>query len=131
MIECHIAPSPLGHLAYRAEDDYLTGLFFVGQKHFPAGLVDTGPPKSRAIIEAKEQVAEYFAGERTVFSVPLRLNGTEFQQRVWAALQEIPFGTSWTYGDLARRMGVLRGRREPWAERTGAIPWGSSCRVIA
>jgi len=62
LIECHIAPSPLGHLAYRAEDDYLTGLFFVGQKHFPAGLIDTGEPKSRAIMAAKEQIAEYFAG---------------------------------------------------------------------
>ena len=49
MIECHIAPSPLGHLVYRAEDDHLTGLFFVGQKHFPVGLVDTSTPKSRVI----------------------------------------------------------------------------------
>ncbi|MEA3089598.1 MAG: methylated-DNA-[protein]-cysteine S-methyltransferase [Caballeronia sp.] len=124
MIECHIEPSPLGHLAYRAEDDYLTGLFFVGQKHFPAGLIDTGAPKSRAITTAMEQIAEYFAGERTVFSVPLRLNGTEFQQRVWAALQEIPFGTSWTYGELARRMGVAAGASRAVGGANGRNPVG-------
>jgi len=58
LIECHIEPSPLGHLAYRAEDDYLTGLFFVGQKHFPAGLIDTGSPKLRSITPGREQIAE-------------------------------------------------------------------------
>ena len=124
MIECHIAPSPLGHLAYRAEDDRLTGLFFVGQKHFPAGLVETGQPSSRAIVVAKEQIAEYFAGERTVFSVPLRLNGTAFQQRVWAALREIPFGASWTYGDLARRMGVAAGASRAVGGANGRNPVG-------
>ena len=40
MIECHVAPSPLGHILYRAEGDSLTGLFFVGQKHFPAGIAE-------------------------------------------------------------------------------------------
>ena len=124
MTECHVAPSPLGHLAYRAKDDFLTGLFFIGQKHFPVGLIDTGPPKSRAIIEAKEQIAEYFAGERTVFSVPLRLDGTEFQRRVWAALQEIPFGSSWTYGDLARRMGVAPGASRAVGGANGRNPVG-------
>jgi methylated-DNA-[protein]-cysteine S-methyltransferase len=71
-----------------------------------------------------EQIAEYFAGERTVFSVPLRLNGTEFQQRVWAALQEIPFGTSWTYGDLARRMGVAAGASRAVGGANGRNPVG-------
>jgi methylated-DNA-[protein]-cysteine S-methyltransferase len=124
LIECHVAPSPLGHLAYRAEDECLTGLFFVGQKHFPAGLADTGTPKSRVIEEAKEQIAEYFAGERTVFSVKLRLVGTEFQQRVWAVLQEIPFGTSWTYGELARRMGYAPGASRAVGAANGRNPVG-------
>ncbi|AMM17197.1 MAG: methylated-DNA--[protein]-cysteine S-methyltransferase [Pseudomonadota bacterium] len=124
MIECHIAPSPLGHLAYRAEDEHLTGLFFVGQKHFPAGLIDTGAPRSRVIAEAMEQIAEYFAGERTAFSVKLRLNGTDFQQRVWAALLEIPFGNSWTYGDLARRMGYAPGASRAVGAANGRNPVG-------
>jgi methylated-DNA-[protein]-cysteine S-methyltransferase len=122
LIECHVAPSPLGHIAYRAEDDYLTGLFFVGQKHFPAGLADSGPPKSLAIAQAREQIDEYFTGGRTVFSVPLRLAGTNFQQRVWAALQLIEFGHAWTYGDLARRLGMAAGASRAVGSANGRNP---------
>jgi methylated-DNA-[protein]-cysteine S-methyltransferase len=122
LIECHIAPSPLGHLVYRAEDDYLTGLFFVGQKHFPAGLVDTSTPRSRVIAQAQEQIAEYFASERTVFSVSLRLDGTPFQQRVWAALQDIEFGHSWSYGDLARKLGIPIGSSRAVGAANGRNP---------
>jgi methylated-DNA-[protein]-cysteine S-methyltransferase len=122
LIECHVAPSPLGHIAYRAEDDCLTGLFFVGQKHFPAGLVDSGPPKSRVIAQAREQIEEYFTGARTVFSVPIRLVGTEFQQRVWTALQLIEFGHAWTYGDLARRLGMSVGASRAVGSANGRNP---------
>jgi methylated-DNA-[protein]-cysteine S-methyltransferase len=122
LIECHVAASPLGHIAYRAEDDCLTGLYFVGQKHFPPGLVDTHGPKSRVIAQAVEQMGEYFTNQRTAFSVKLRLNGTEFQQKVWAALQEIAFGTSWTYGDLARRLGLAPGASRAVGGANGRNP---------
>jgi methylated-DNA-[protein]-cysteine S-methyltransferase len=58
------------------------------------------------IEDARKQVDEYFAGERRAFSVKLRLEGTAFQQRVWSALREIAFGDAWTYGDLARHLGL-------------------------
>jgi methylated-DNA-[protein]-cysteine S-methyltransferase len=121
LIDCHIAPSPLGHIMYRAEDDSLTGLFFVGQKHFPAGLTDTRtlPP---VIVQAREQIAEYFAGERSVFSVKLSLKGTEFQQRVWSALQQITFGNAWTYGDLARHLGFPSGSSRAVGGANGRNP---------
>jgi methylated-DNA-[protein]-cysteine S-methyltransferase len=54
---------------------------------------------------AREQVREYFAGSRHVFDLPLALRGTEFQQRVWAALRTIPFGETRTYGELAAALG--------------------------
>ncbi|CDY76028.1 Methylated-DNA--protein-cysteine methyltransferase [Caballeronia glathei] len=126
MIECHVAPSPLGHILYRAEGDSLTGLFFVGQKHFPAGLpeptLSDGGPASRVIREAREQVDDYFAGERRVFSLKLRLDGTTFQQRVWSALQEIAFGDAWTYGDLARRLGLPAGSSRAVGGANGRNP---------
>src|ERR1700729_3685604 len=82
MIECHVAPSPLGHILYRAEGDSLTGLFFVGQKHFPAGIAEPvlsdGATVPRVIAAAREQVDEYFTGGRRAFAVKLRLNGTAF-----------------------------------------------------
>lgn len=53
---------------------------------------------------AVRQVGEYFDGRRTVFDVPLVLYGTPFQRAVWQALQEIPYGRTWSYGDVARHI---------------------------
>ncbi len=54
---------------------------------------------------AMAQLEEYFAGKRTEFTVPLRPEGTEFQQQVWAALQEIPYGQTRSYRQIAERIG--------------------------
>jgi methylated-DNA-[protein]-cysteine S-methyltransferase len=60
---------------------------------------------ARVLDQAAEQLAEYFAGERTEFDVPLAAVGTPFQQRVWRMLEKIPFGETWSYGQLAARIG--------------------------
>lgn len=52
-----------------------------------------------------EQLRQYFQRERRELSVPCRPPGTDFQQRVWQALLEVPFGRTWTYGQLAERLG--------------------------
>jgi methylated-DNA-[protein]-cysteine S-methyltransferase len=57
------------------------------------------------LLETEQQLAEYFRGERTTFSIPLAARGTPFQQSVWAALLEIPFGETRSYGEIARRIG--------------------------
>ena len=57
------------------------------------------------------ELAEYFQGRRQVFTVPLAPAGTPFQQRVWAALCEIPFGATASYGDTAARIGNPRACR--------------------
>lgn len=56
-------------------------------------------------LQARRQVRAYFAGELREFDLPLAPRGTDFQQRAWAALQRIPFGSKRTYGDLARELG--------------------------
>ncbi|MEU6977432.1 MULTISPECIES: methylated-DNA--[protein]-cysteine S-methyltransferase [unclassified Streptomyces] len=58
-----------------------------------------------AFAEAVRQLAEYFAGERDSFDLLFAGGGTDFQRRVWAALEEIPYGTTVSYGDVARRVG--------------------------
>jgi methylated-DNA-[protein]-cysteine S-methyltransferase len=58
-----------------------------------------------AFAEVREQLAEYFAGERRTFDFPLAMEGTEFQRSVWSALREIPYGETTTYGELAGRLG--------------------------
>ncbi len=72
------------------------------QKRLSAVLL---PGKNEFTEEAVRQIQEYFAGTRKTFSVPLHAPGTEFQQRVWAALREIPFGEMRSYGEIAAAIG--------------------------
>lgn len=71
------------------------------------GDIGTSP----LISEAVRQLEEYFAGTRTVFDIPLRPSGTEFQRRVWDALREIPYGQTRTYGEIARVCGCPNAAR--------------------
>jgi methylated-DNA-[protein]-cysteine S-methyltransferase len=71
-----------------------------------------GSSRARTIAaRAARQLREYFAGRRTAFDLPLDLQGSEKQKRVWHGLLEIPFGQTLTYGELARRLGVPRAAR--------------------
>lgn len=67
---------------------------------------------SRAAVgEAVRQLREYFAGKRADFDLPLAPEGTEFQRSVWRRLQEIPYGETISYGELARRVGNPKASR--------------------
>jgi methylated-DNA-[protein]-cysteine S-methyltransferase len=100
-----LADSPLGPLTLRAEDGVLTGLYLPEHRRGPSPET-LGARDDAALPAVREQLAAYFAGERTAFDVPLELAGTAFQQRVWAALREIPYGETRTYGELAAWIGV-------------------------
>jgi len=63
------------------------------------------------LARAGQQLGEYFAGTRTTFDIPLDAPGTAFQRRVWDALRAIPYGTTLSYGELARRLGDVRATR--------------------
>lgn len=73
----------------------------------------SSPPAQEAQLlqEAKRQLGEYFAGKRRAFSLPLRLEGTAFEQAVWQALCQVPYGQVCTYGELARAIGRPRASR--------------------
>ena len=98
--------SPIGPLLLCANDAELTGIYMdtPGRPPLYSGgwTEDASAPP---LPEAVRQLREYFAGTRREFDLPLRLQGTEFQQRVWHALTEIPYGETWSYGQLARRIG--------------------------
>lgn len=103
-VEHAVVDSPVGPLTLVRNPDGLCGLYMHLQRHLPASerfgrRVDTG------FDEVAAQLDEYFAGERTAFTVPLAPRGTPFQQRVWAALQTIPYGQTWTYLQLAEHLG--------------------------
>jgi len=103
----YLIPSPLGDIALRVEDDFLTGLFFSGQKYFPSMPLMRAQGKAPSLVHyAQEEIAEFFAGERHVFTIPVALRGTAFQRRVWAVLSAIPYGTVISYSDVTREVGL-------------------------
>jgi len=100
-------------------DDYLAG----------HRLIDRDPALCRNAIQ---QLDEYFTGKRSVFTVPLSLEGTEFHKKVWQALLDIPFGETRSYADIALAVGSPRGfRAVGQANRNNPIPIFAPChRVI-
>ena len=96
--------SPLGTLTLTAADGFLTGVAMDGQKHAPGPQPST-VHDDRWFIEVTDQLDAYFAGTLTRFEIPMRLEGTDFQRRTWAQLQEIPYGETISYGELAGRLG--------------------------
>ena len=96
--------SPIGRLLLTSDGCALTGLYMEPHRKAQSmeGWVEdvTVEPLTAAV----QQLTEYFAGNRRTFDLPLRLQGTAFQQRVWHELTKIPFGETWSYGELAKRI---------------------------
>jgi methylated-DNA-[protein]-cysteine S-methyltransferase len=92
--------SPLGPLRLLGDRDELAGVYLPAQAA-PAAPEGT----SRLLARAAAQLAEYFAGERREFDVPLGPRGTAFQRLVWGQLERIPFGETRSYGELAQALG--------------------------
>ena len=98
--------SPLGTLSIVSEDgETIAGIWFPEQANAPDARGFRSGAGVGVLLEAQRQLREYFGGERRAFDLPLSPRGTDFQQRVWRALREIPFGETWSYADLARRAG--------------------------
>jgi methylated-DNA-[protein]-cysteine S-methyltransferase len=95
--------SPLGPLTLVGDDDGLRAMYFPGR----SGPLDEAARDPGPFSEATTQLTEYFAGDRRRFELALALEGTPFQRRVWAALAEIPYGSTRSYGELAAEIGRL------------------------
>lgn len=98
-------PSPVGELLALRDADGLTGLYLPTGRHAASTFV-RGERDDCAFDDVRLQLAEYFAGTRREFALPLNPRGTAFQLRVWAALREIPYGQTWSYGQTAERIGA-------------------------
>jgi methylated-DNA-[protein]-cysteine S-methyltransferase len=96
--------SPIGVLTLVNDGDALCGLHMEYRQHPPAPST-FGDQSQAGFEQITEELGEYFAGERTEFSVPLAPHGTEFQRRVWDALLTIPYGETRSYGEIARLIG--------------------------
>uniref|UniRef100_I2Q7A2 Methylated-DNA--protein-cysteine methyltransferase n=1 Tax=Desulfovibrio sp. U5L TaxID=596152 RepID=I2Q7A2_9BACT len=104
--------SSLGPMLLAADGDVLTGVWFLGQKHFPAAPPQCGEAPAGGVLDrAARQLGEYLAGRRQAFDIRLAPAGTAFQRAVWEALLAIPHGETATYGEVARRIGRPRSVR--------------------
>jgi methylated-DNA-[protein]-cysteine S-methyltransferase len=99
-------PSPVGRLTLAATARGLAAVLWEGDdpRRVPLGAA-TAVPDHPVLREAARQLENYFAGARRTFDLPLDLHGTAFQRRVWAALLEIPYGETRSYGAIARALG--------------------------
>jgi methylated-DNA-[protein]-cysteine S-methyltransferase len=95
---------PLGRMFVQGDGQFVTGLFMPGHKGW-LGPDASWRQSDASFAVVRGQLAEYFAGDRQTFTVPLKVAGTPFQQRVWQELVGIPFGTAITYAQLAQRLG--------------------------
>ena len=98
------ASTPLGRVLVVTSGQDLLSLCFDGSDQTPVmgGLPDR---ESEALVPVQTQLDEYFAGIRTAFDLPFRLEGTSFQLEVWSALLDIPLGSIATYAQIARQLG--------------------------
>jgi AraC family transcriptional regulator of adaptative response/methylated-DNA-[protein]-cysteine methyltransferase len=102
--------TPLGPMVAAAAEEGLCLLEFTERRRLETQLAALGrrlrlplaPGESEHLDRVKTELAEYFAGRRRVFDVPLRIEGSEFQQKVWRALLRIPYGETRSYADIAR-----------------------------
>ena len=94
--------TPIGPLQLRGDEHALSALDLPG-RHAPTDGLTRDDARFEPVVR---QLHEYFAGERTRFELPLRMAGGEFQRRVWAELERIPYGETASYGEIARRLGA-------------------------
>jgi methylated-DNA-[protein]-cysteine S-methyltransferase len=102
--QAHLS-SPLGPILLARTEAGLAGAWFEAQKWHPEPLDAPERPDDPLLQQAAEQIAEYFAGTRSHFELPLDLHGTAFQRSVWQALCGIEAGATQSYAAIARSLG--------------------------
>lgn len=111
MMYTHHHPSPLGEILLAADDEGLTGLWFIeNQRHRGEGLIaNAREHPSPFFDETSRWLDIYFSGRDPGFTLTLHLTGSDFRRHVGELLLQIPYGTATTYGDLARTIARERG----------------------
>jgi methylated-DNA-[protein]-cysteine S-methyltransferase len=122
-----VMKSPVGPLLLLSDGAHLTGLYMSEYRYGPSGGSGldvwgiqsdhrdgehwSERDEAEPFPETRRQLAAYFEGRLTEFDLPLSMEGSDFQRNVWNLLTEIPYGTTTTYGELAKRLGNPNGSR--------------------
>ncbi len=120
--------SPVGILEIRSAGDFITHILYINSwkgTTIDETKIDVIAPTSPIIKMCIKELSEYFKGERTCFTFPLQLHGTDFQETVWKELQNIPFGRTISYLELSKRIGNVK------AIRAVGTANGNNCINIA
>lgn len=107
-------PSPIGTILIECTDDLITALLFEKEndKLQSKGVVIKEPPPQHTLLnKCLLQLHEYFKGSRKEFHLPVQQNGTAFQQKIWTALMQIPYGKTISYLELSKRTGDAKAIR--------------------
>ncbi len=106
---CYI-DSPVGSLLLAGKNEVLYLVSFSSGKGVKKPL-EGWIEKTTVFAQAKLELAEYFDGKRTQFTVPIKIDGTQFQTEVWQELAKIPYGTTTSYGEMAKNIGRPKASR--------------------
>ncbi len=124
--------SPLGEITLRSDGEALTGLWFANDKHYGAkDIAGAALADLDVFTQVEAWLAEYFAGHEPKVSVPLKLQGSEFQMQIWRLLQDIPYGRLVTYGDIAKKIAAQKGMARMSAQAVGgAVGHNPLCIIV-
>lgn len=123
--------SPIGNILFAADEMGLTGLWFDGQKYFAHHLSSEQEEKNLPIFAAASKWLDiYFRGEKPDFMPPVHLLGTSFQVSVWKLLQQIPYGQTTTYGELAGKIAQEKGLIHMSAQAVGGAVGHNPISII-
>lgn len=132
-------PSPMGDILLAADESGLTGLWFDGEKYYAGRLDQTHlnqdkpeyEEKDTPILEqTKEWLTVYFSGREPSFVPPIHMIGTPFQLSVWKILQKIPYGTTVTYGEIAKEIAARKGLSRMSAQAVGGAVGHNKISII-
>ena len=123
--------SPLGKIVLWADELGLTGLWFEGERFYERKLETEHEQKELPVFtEAKRWLDIYFTGQEPGFMPPLHIMGSDFQLAVWRILQQIPYGKTVTYGDIARKIAEQRGLAHMSAQAVGGAVGHNELSII-
>ncbi len=120
MIYTYEYDSPLGMITLACDDEFITGLWFDGQKHFGNILPEQTERKDMYLFQtAKRWLDIYFSGNEPDFLPPLRYDSTPFRKEVCDIMLTIPYGKTMTYGEIAAKIAKKKGIAKMSAQAVG------------
>ncbi|HBH94629.1 MAG TPA: 6-O-methylguanine DNA methyltransferase [Ruminococcaceae bacterium] len=123
--------SPAGEILLAADETGVTGVWFKGGKYYARCLDKVNESKETTIIkQLKKWLDIYFSGNEPDFTPPFHLTGTDFQIEVWNILCKIPYGSTTTYSEIARKIAKNRGLERMSAQAVGTAVGKNNVNLI-